>query len=105
MYSESGSLPRDGVGLVAHPGDRRPRTSSHPVQTQSYRDLQARLPGLMRMVDWLGIVAVGLVADIPFVAWDTVRPLAHSLGIVLGATATVNFLHLANAYCLSSVVR
>jgi len=105
MYSDSGSLPRDGVELVVHPRDRRPRASSRPAHPQSYRDLQARLPGVMRTVDWLGIVALGLVANIPFAAWDDVRPLAHSLGIVLGATATVNFLHLANAYCLSSVMR
>jgi putative colanic acid biosynthesis UDP-glucose lipid carrier transferase len=105
MYSESGSLPRDGVGLVVHPRDRGPRASARRRRPQSYRDLQARLPGLMRTVDWLGVVAIGLLADLPFVPWNDARPLAHSLGVVLGATATVNLLHLANGYCLSSVMR
>ena len=45
-----------------------------------------------------------ILIDTPF-AWHEARPLTHSLGIVLGATATLNYLHLANAYSIRSAAR
>jgi putative colanic acid biosynthesis UDP-glucose lipid carrier transferase len=58
----------------------------------------------LRVSDWFGIAAVGFLIDTLFV-WHEVRPLTHSFGIVLGATATVNYLQLAQAYSVRSAAR
>src|SRR5947208_8961276 len=54
--------------------------------------------------DWFAIAFVGFLIATPF-PWPDTRPLTHSLGIVLGATATVNCLHVARAYSVQSATR
>ncbi len=91
MLSDSGSLTTGGVGLVTDSSQRRVYRSRSDV------DLQDRLPGLMRVADWAGVCGIGFLVDWPFV-WHDARVLTHSLGIVLGATITTNYLHLIKAY-------
>ena len=101
MPSDSSSLSGGRVELVTRSRARHSPGSARASRTGSDIDLQMRLPGLLRVSDWLGVAAVGFLIDMPF-AWHDVRPLTHSLGIVLGATATVNYLHLARAYSVRS---
>jgi Undecaprenyl-phosphate glucose phosphotransferase len=96
MPSDSNSLSGRRVDLVA------PRR--HRSRSDSDKDLRTRLPGLMRMADWSGVAIIGFLIDTPF-GWHDARPLTHSLGVVLGATATVNYLHLAQAYSVQSAAR
>jgi hypothetical protein len=102
MSNDSRSLP--GVELITPPPARNPPRPARAWRIRSDIDLQARLPGLLRTSDWFGIAAIGFLIDTPF-AWHEARPLTHSLGIVLGATATLNYLHLANAYSIRSAAR
>src|SRR5882672_527408 len=104
MSSDGSSLRGGSVGLVRRSRDRHAPRSSRVSQIRSDIDLQTRLPGLLRTADWFGIAAIGFLIDTPF-AWHEARPLTHSLGIVLGATATLNYLHLANAYSIRSAAR
>ncbi len=104
MPSDSTSLPGRSVELAPRSRARHPLRSTRASRTRSDVDLQTRLPGLLRVADWFGIAAVGFLIDTPF-AWHDVRPLTHSLGIVLGATATVNYLHLARAYSVRSAAQ
>ncbi len=92
MFSDSGSLHTAGVELVTD-SSHRPNS----FRGRSDVDLEGRLPGFMRVTDWVGVCGIGFLVDWPFV-WHGPRPLAHSLGIVLGATITANYLHLINAY-------
>src|SRR5712671_2486576 len=101
MPTETSSLSGGNVELVTRSRARHPPRSPSASRTRSDIDLQMRLPGLLRASDWLGIAAVGFLIDTSF-AWHDVRPLTHSLGIILGATATVNYLHLAQAYSVRS---
>jgi Undecaprenyl-phosphate glucose phosphotransferase len=66
-------------------------------------DLQMRLPGLLRISDWLGTAALGILINSDFMWSD--RPLIPTLGIVLAATLLVNYLHFAQAYSIRSVLR
>src|SRR6267154_6323108 len=104
MSSNSSSLPGGRVELITPSPDRNPVRPARAWRIRSDIDLPARLPGLLRTSDWFGIAAIGFLVDTPF-AWHDARPLTHSLGIVLGATATVNYLHLARAYSVRSVAR
>jgi Undecaprenyl-phosphate glucose phosphotransferase len=101
-------MPRDssnmGRGIATlstySPGNHEPARPSFRWQV----DFEARLPGLLRVVDLIGITAVGLgIAH--FFASDGEALLVHPLAVVLGATATVNILHLANAYSMNSIAR
>jgi len=104
MPSDSTSLPGGSVELAPRSRAHHPLRSPRASRTGSDVDLQTRLPGLLRVSDWFGIAAVGFLIDTPF-AWHDVRPLTHSLGIVLGATATVNYLHFARAYSVRSAAQ
>src|SRR4051812_36628764 len=97
-------MPHGNVELAAGSRARLPATPSYRSRTGSDVDLQTRLPGLLRISDWAGIAAIGFLIDTAF-AWHDVRHLTHSLGIILGATATVNYLQLAQAYSVQSVLR
>lgn len=90
--------------LTRFPARRRSGSSPHGPQTRSAIDLQARLPGLLLAWDWLGIGAIGVLIDLTVAQHDVSR-LAHYLGIVLGATATVNYLHLIRGYCVRGMRR
>src|ERR1700730_9023260 len=104
MSSDISSL-RDGTVELATPSRALHAPGpSRASRTRSDMDLQTRLPGLLRTADWFSIAAVGFLIDTPF-AWHEVRPLTHSLGIVLGATATVNYLQLAQGYSVRSASR
>jgi Undecaprenyl-phosphate glucose phosphotransferase len=104
MSSDGGSLRGESVGWIGRSRARHAPGSSRASQIRSDIDLQTRLPGVLRTADWFGIAAVGFLIDTPF-AWHDVRPLTHSVGIVLGATATVNYLQLAQAYSVRSAAR
>jgi Undecaprenyl-phosphate glucose phosphotransferase len=104
MSNDSSSLPGGRVGLITPSPARNPLRPARAWRIRSDIDLQARLPGLLRTSDWFGIAAIGFLVDTPF-AWHEARPLTHSLGIVLGATATLNYLHLANAYSIRGTAR
>src|SRR5258706_14753987 len=67
-------------------------------------DLQLRLQGGMRLVDWLSITVIGLAFDLLLGSPDR-SPLAEALGIVLVATITVNWLEVARAYGSRSMSR
>lgn len=67
-------------------------------------DLEARLPGLLRVTDWLSIALLGLTMDALLAEHGGVS-LAHALAVALSATATVNFLQLAHAYSMHSIGR
>jgi Undecaprenyl-phosphate glucose phosphotransferase len=104
MSSDISSL-RDGTVELATPSRvLHAPGPSRASRTRSDIDLQTRLPGLLRTADWFSIAAMGFLIDTPF-AWHEVRPLTHSLGIVLGATATVNYLQVAHGYSVSSASR
>jgi Undecaprenyl-phosphate glucose phosphotransferase len=65
-------------------------------------DLLMRLPGLLRVSDWLGPAGLGLLINSD-VRFD--RSLTQTLGVVLAATMLVNYLHVAQAYSIHSVLR
>jgi putative colanic acid biosynthesis UDP-glucose lipid carrier transferase len=101
MYSDGSSLAPESVEI----GSRsKPRGSAGVPRKQADIDFQKRLPGLLRVMDWVGVGGLGFLLDTPF-AWHDVRPLTHSLGIALAATAVVNYLHLGDAYCVRSLLR
>src|SRR5438094_8882301 len=104
MSSDGGSLRDESVGWIGRSRARHAPGSSRASQIRSDIDLPTRLPGVLRTADWFGIAAVGFLIDTPF-AWHDVRPLTHSVGIVLGAPATVNYLQLAQAYSVRSAAR
>jgi Undecaprenyl-phosphate glucose phosphotransferase len=75
-----------------------------PSRTWSDADLEIRLPGLLYVIDWFAIALLGVTMDALFAAHGGVS-LTHALAVVLGATAMVNFLHLAHAYSMHSIGR
>ena len=87
--------------LTPSSSDLAPAAAS---RTWSDADLETRLPGLLRVIDWVAIVLLGLTMDGLFAA-QSGESLTHALAVVLGATATVNFLHLAHAYSMHSIGR
>src|SRR5215218_9741311 len=87
--------------LTPSSSDLAPAAAS---RTWSDADLETRLPGLLRVIDWVAIVLLGLTMDGLF-AGQSGESLTHALAVVLGATATVNFLHLAHAYSMHSIGR
>lgn len=95
--------PRGHVELI---GSRRSRHRARPARTSrgNSDDLQERLPGLLLVSDWLGIATTGFVLESLSGAQEH-EPLLHSLGVLLGATATSNYLHLAGAYEFRSAAR
>lgn len=104
MSSDSGFLPSGHVELIASRPIRHRVPSMRMSRGSSDADLQTRLPGLLRVSDWLGIAATGFLLDTLSAAHEP-EPLPHALGVVLGATATLNYLHLAHAYEFRSVAR
>src|SRR5262245_55677852 len=104
MSSDSSSLHSGRIKPIVSPRIHHPLERARVPRGRSDVDLQTRLPGLLRISDWFGIAAIGFLIDTPF-AWHEARPLTHSLGIVLGATATLNYLHLANAYSVRGAGR
>jgi putative colanic acid biosynthesis UDP-glucose lipid carrier transferase len=66
-------------------------------------DLLMRLPGALRISDWLGTAALGILINSDFTRSD--RPLTQALGVILAATMVVNYLHFARAYSIRSVLR
>src|SRR5260370_16571607 len=102
MSNDSRSLP--GVELITPSPARNPPRPARAWRIRSDIDLPARLPGLLRTSDWFGIAAIGFLVETAF-DWHEARPLTHSVGIVLGATAALNYLHLANAYSVRSAAR
>ena len=103
MPSGSSFLSRGHVELIASRRNRH-RVQSTRMARGSSDDLQTRLPGLLRVSDWLGIAAIGLLLD-TLSATQEPEPLPHSLGVALGATVTLNYLHLAHAYEFRSASR
>lgn len=103
MPSDSSLMRRGAVGLsgMFRAG---PFGSSAAPPVWPYADLETRLPGLLRLSDWFGIALLGLTIDALFSSRGA-GSLTHSLGVVLGATATVNFLHIAHAYSMQSAAR
>ena len=99
MPSDGSLMRRSTVGLFS--GGQVEAFASSPSPVWPYVDLETRLPGLLRLVDWFGIAIAGFVIDALFSSRDAGSQ-AHSLAVVLGATATVNFLHLAHAYSVES---
>lgn len=67
-------------------------------------DIEACLPGLLRVIDLAGLTAVGVAMAYYFAAGSGVS-LAHLLAVVLGATVTVNLLQLLDAYSMHSIAR
>ena len=104
MHGDSDSLSGENVALLTRPPAPYPLSPSRAARRQSNIDLQTRLPGFLRAMDWLGIVAIGFLIDFAFKSHG-VRPLTHAFGIVLGATAMVNYLHFARGYSARSVGR
>jgi putative colanic acid biosynthesis UDP-glucose lipid carrier transferase len=89
-YSDRGPFPgRQNLGLA--------RSLGKLPAPLSGVDLQLRLQGVMRLVDWLSITVIGLAFDHLLGSPDR-SPLAEALGIVLVATITVNCLAVARAY-------
>lgn len=84
--------------LPFHLGER---SSPHKPRIPSATDLQTRLPGLVLVWDWLGIAAAGLLIDV-LIDPGVAQP-SRYLDIVLGATLTVNYLHLLRGYCVPSM--
>src|SRR5262245_52239207 len=101
MPHDSGSLSGESVPYITASATRQVSEPSHALRRRADVDLQMRLPRLLRAADWFGIVAIGFLIDLPF-EWH-VRPLTHTLGIVLAATITVNYLQIACAYSVCSV--
>jgi len=67
-------------------------------------DIEACLPGLLRVIDLAGLTAVGVATAYYFAAGGGAS-LAHLLAVVLGATVTVNLLQLLDAYSTQSIAR
>ena len=89
-YSDRGPFPgRRNFGLA--------RSLGNLPAPLSGVDLQLRLQGVMRLVDWLLIAVTGLAFDHLLGSPDR-SPLAEALGIILVATITVNCLEVARAY-------
>jgi hypothetical protein len=102
MSSDNSYVDRGFARLLTHSSsDLAPAPTS---RMWSDADLETRLPGLLRVIDWFAIAVLGLTMDALFVSPDGTS-LTHALAVVLGATATVNFLHLAHAYSMHSVSR
>src|SRR5690606_30308369 len=117
--TSSGQRPRPGAGRKTMSGggdvlygpkpallERLPfhlgeRSSPHKPRIPSATDLQTRLPGLVLVWDWLGIAAAGLLIDV-LIDPGVAQP-SRYLDIVLGATLTVNYLHLLRGYCVPSM--
>jgi putative colanic acid biosynthesis UDP-glucose lipid carrier transferase len=74
----------------------------HPARHR--RDLLLRLPGLLRISDWVGIALTGFGVEASFGGAAGTSP-NHGLGIVLGATVAANYLHLARAYSIRAIGR
>src|SRR5690606_6978434 len=79
-------------------------SSPHEPRSPSVIDLQTRLPGFLLVWDWAGIVALGLLIDIGIAQPEQGFRL-HGLDVVLGATLTVNYLHLLRGYCIRGMRR
>ena len=102
MSSDNSYVDRGFARLLTHSSsDLAPAPT---LRMWSDADLETRLPGLLRVIDWFAIAVLGLTMDALFVSPDGTS-LTHALAVVLGATATVNFLHLAHAYSMHSVSR
>src|SRR5260370_6527486 len=101
MPSNSSSLPGGRVELITPSPARNPVRPARAWRIRSDIDLPALLPCLLRTSDWFVIAAIGFLVDTPF-SWHDARPLTHSLGLGLRATATLKYLHLANAYLVRS---
>ncbi|MEA2918657.1 MAG: hypothetical protein QOJ15_10738 [Bradyrhizobium sp.] len=100
-YSDGDRLarrPHEGFTRSVSEGLPRPRTRRSGI------DLRLRLPGLMRLADWLSIAVTGLAFDL-LVESQYRFPLAQALSIVLVATVTVNCLEVAQAYSVCSMGR
>src|SRR3546814_13042094 len=67
--------------------------------------MQAQLPGVLQALDWIGISAIGVLIDLALAQQQGSRMAIHYLDIVLGATATVNCLHLIRGYCARGLRR
>ncbi len=104
MSSDSNSLPSGRVELIVSRQIGHRSRPAHTSRGRSNADLLSRLPGTLRISDWVGIAAIGILFDALANAREP-EPLPHSLGVVLGATATLNYLHLAHAYELRSAAR
>jgi Undecaprenyl-phosphate glucose phosphotransferase len=104
MPSHSNSSSDRDAMLGPRWGTRHPLGSLRGRRPTSNRDLPLRLPGLLRASDWFGIAVVGFLLDAAC-ASDSGSDLTRSLGIVLGATATVNCLHLTRAYSVRGAAR
>jgi putative colanic acid biosynthesis UDP-glucose lipid carrier transferase len=97
MPGDSGALFRNGLATVTN--------SSQPAGTLRHRrhssdvDLLRRLPALVKLADWSGICAIGLVADS---ALQTDHPVRGALEILLGSIVFVNCLQWLNAYVTDS---
>lgn len=102
MSSDTSYLSHGGGNFFAPRA--KPLEPAAASRVWSKADLEARLPGLLRLADWFGVAALGLVVDALFASHGA-GSLTHALAIILGATATVNFLHLAHAYSLHSIAR
>lgn len=87
------------VPLAGLPLQHRSWLSPRRPTTPSVIDLQTRLPGLVLVWDWFGISAIGLLIDAALTPSGANHP-PHYLEIVLGATLTVNYLHLLRGYCV-----
>ncbi|MBN9090501.1 MAG: undecaprenyl-phosphate glucose phosphotransferase [Reyranella sp.] len=98
------SLPSGHIGVIASRGIFHRLQPTRLSRGSSGADLQTRLPGILRVSDWLGIAAIGFLLDMLSSAHEP-EPLSHSLGVVLGATATLNYVHLTKAYEPRSAAR
>lgn len=102
MRSESGQMARETETFSgASPGIRE---LGEAPRNWLEVDLEARLPGLLRILDLVGITTFGL-AIAHLLAPHADMSLSRPLAVVLVATATVNVLQLARAYPLSSIAR
>jgi putative colanic acid biosynthesis UDP-glucose lipid carrier transferase len=89
------SLQAGPLAHHAHPSPNGPPLNGN--------DLLGRLPGLMGALDWLGIAGSGLVAQQLSVVLVPASSL-QTTSVLLAATLTVNYLHLAHAYGVRSIV-
>src|SRR5260221_765776 len=116
LPARSGSCKRGGAMSTYSDADRRARRPPEgltrslseglprPRARRSGIDLRLRLPGLMRLADWLSIAVTGLAVDL-LVESQNGFPLAQALSMVLGATVTVNCIEVAQAYSVGSMSR
>lgn len=105
MSDGGGVLYGPKVDLLARlPLYFRSKSSPQKPRTSRVADLQSRLPGLVLVWDWFGISAIGLLIDAALSQQGFGRP-SHGLGVVLGATLTVNYLHLLHGYCIRGMRR